>query len=231
MTPQPRSPAASGRARGSTFVHWPAATSVFSAKAPMPSAGGERRSVGEGHLLAGVVRGEAVPGAPAAARAALPADRPPVQDDEVAGLDAVHAGPDGLHEPCRLVPEQEREVVVDAALAGSAGRCGTRRRPGRRPRPRRARDRGRGSSRSRRACPSPLRRHLGPQLPRFSSIARACPPRRPGVVAAGVRRPPSRGKRSAPGSGGPGPRRSPYRFGAPPGAAPRPCPAARRPID
>ena len=26
-------------AEGSTFVHWPAATSVFSANAPMPSAG------------------------------------------------------------------------------------------------------------------------------------------------------------------------------------------------
>ncbi len=39
ITPHPSSPAASGRARGSTLVHWPAATSVFSAKAPMPSAG------------------------------------------------------------------------------------------------------------------------------------------------------------------------------------------------
>ena len=39
ITPQPSSPAASGRAPGSTLVHWPAATRVFSAKAPMPSAG------------------------------------------------------------------------------------------------------------------------------------------------------------------------------------------------
>ena len=39
ITPQPRSPATSGRARGSTLVAWPAATSVFSANAPMPSAG------------------------------------------------------------------------------------------------------------------------------------------------------------------------------------------------
>jgi hypothetical protein len=39
MTPQPSRPTASGRARGSTLVHWPAATSVFSAKAPMPRAG------------------------------------------------------------------------------------------------------------------------------------------------------------------------------------------------
>ena len=39
ITPQPSRPAASGRARESTFVAWPAATSVFSANAPMPSAG------------------------------------------------------------------------------------------------------------------------------------------------------------------------------------------------
>ena len=39
MTPQPSRPAAAGRARGSTLVHWPAATSVLSMNAPMPSAG------------------------------------------------------------------------------------------------------------------------------------------------------------------------------------------------
>ena len=39
ITPQPSSPATSGRTAGSTLVHWPACTSVFSANAPMPSAG------------------------------------------------------------------------------------------------------------------------------------------------------------------------------------------------
>ena len=39
ITPHPSSPTAAGRADGSTFVHWPAATSVFSANAPIPSAG------------------------------------------------------------------------------------------------------------------------------------------------------------------------------------------------
>ncbi len=38
ITPHPSRPTASGRAEGSTLVHWPAATSVFSAKAPMPRA-------------------------------------------------------------------------------------------------------------------------------------------------------------------------------------------------
>ena len=39
ITPQPSRPATSGLASALTFVHWPAATRVFSAKAPMPSAG------------------------------------------------------------------------------------------------------------------------------------------------------------------------------------------------
>ena len=39
MTPQPSRPAAVGGAAGSTFVHCPEWTSVFSANAPMPSAG------------------------------------------------------------------------------------------------------------------------------------------------------------------------------------------------
>ena len=39
ITPQPSSPATSAGAAGSTFVHCPAATSVFSANAPMPRAG------------------------------------------------------------------------------------------------------------------------------------------------------------------------------------------------
>ena len=39
MTPQPSSPATSGLAAGSTLVHCPAATSVLSANAPIPSAG------------------------------------------------------------------------------------------------------------------------------------------------------------------------------------------------
>jgi hypothetical protein len=39
MTPHPSRPATSGFTAGSTFVHWPAWTSVFSANAPMPRAG------------------------------------------------------------------------------------------------------------------------------------------------------------------------------------------------
>src|SRR4051812_21961142 len=39
ITPQPSSPTAAARAEGSTLVHCPDATSVFSTNAPMPSAG------------------------------------------------------------------------------------------------------------------------------------------------------------------------------------------------
>ena len=39
MTPQPSRPTTAALADGSTLVHCPAATRVFSAKAPMPSAG------------------------------------------------------------------------------------------------------------------------------------------------------------------------------------------------
>ncbi len=39
ITPHPSSPTAAARAPASTLVHWPEATSVFSANAPMPSAG------------------------------------------------------------------------------------------------------------------------------------------------------------------------------------------------
>src|SRR5579875_4044483 len=39
ITPQPSSPAVAAGIAGLTFVHWPAATSVLSANAPMPRAG------------------------------------------------------------------------------------------------------------------------------------------------------------------------------------------------
>ena len=61
ITPQPSSPAAVAGAAGSTFVHCPAATSVLSAKAPMPSAGDSTVPSVSVIFWRGVVRGEAVP--------------------------------------------------------------------------------------------------------------------------------------------------------------------------
>ena len=74
-------------------------------------------AVGQRHLLGGVVGGEAVPRLAPQAGPALAAHGPPVEDHEVAGRDVGDAGPDGLDDAGGLVAEQEREVVVDAALA------------------------------------------------------------------------------------------------------------------
>ena len=117
ITPQPSRPAVSGLAAGLTLVAWPAATSVCSANAPMPERGAELGAVGERHLLRGVEGGEAVPRAAAAAGPAGAAHRAPVEDHEVAGRDLGDVGADRLHDAGGLVAEQEREVVVDRALA------------------------------------------------------------------------------------------------------------------
>ncbi len=74
-------------------------------------------AVGQRHLLGGVRGVEAVPGLPLRAGPAAAAYRPPVEDDEVPGLDVGDARTDRLDDAGRLVTEQEREVVVDAAVA------------------------------------------------------------------------------------------------------------------
>ncbi len=117
ITPQPSSPAAVAGAAGSTFVHCPAATSVFSTKAPMPSAGDS--SVPSVSVIFWVALwvSKQYHGSPRQARPALPAHGPPVEDDVVAGGHLGDAGADGLDDAGGLVAEQERELVVDAALA------------------------------------------------------------------------------------------------------------------
>ena len=116
MTPQPSSPAASAPASGLTLVHWPAATRVLSANAPMPSAGlSSVPSVRVIFWVALWVRSSTA-ACPLTAPA-LATNRPPVQDHEVAGRDLGDALADRLDEPGGLVAEQERELVVDAAFA------------------------------------------------------------------------------------------------------------------
>ena len=83
----------------------------------MPSAGDSTVPSVERHLLRGVVRAEADPGLAAQTAAARAAHRPPVEDHEVAGHDIGDAFADRLDDAGGFVPEQEREVVVDAALA------------------------------------------------------------------------------------------------------------------
>ena len=78
---------------------------------------GQLGAVGQRHLLRGVVRVEAVPGLALGAGAALPAHRAPVEDHVVADRDVGDALAHGGDDAGGLVAEQEREVVVDAALA------------------------------------------------------------------------------------------------------------------
>ena len=108
-----------------------------------PSAGDSSVPSAQGHLLGGVVGREAVPRLAAVAGPAVAADRPPVEDHEVARGHRGDVVADGLDHTGGLVPEQEREVVVDRRPRGSAGRCGTRRTPGPGPAPRPGRGRGR----------------------------------------------------------------------------------------
>ena len=65
--------------------------------------GGERRPVGQRHLLRGVVGGEAVPGPAPPARPALAAHGAPVEDDEVTRRQVGDAGPDRLDDARGLV--------------------------------------------------------------------------------------------------------------------------------
>ena len=79
-----------------------------------------RRQLGavlECHLLGGVVGVEADLWLALAAAAARAAHSTPIEDDEVAGLDLAHTLADSFDDATGLVAEQERELVVDAALA------------------------------------------------------------------------------------------------------------------
>ena len=83
ITPQPSSPTAAGSASSSTLVHCPAATRVFSANAPMPSAGDS--SVPSSRVIFWVALAvlKQYCGWPLAHARHSPADRTPVQDHPV----------------------------------------------------------------------------------------------------------------------------------------------------
>ena len=117
MTPQPSRPAASGRARGSTLVHWPAATRVFSAKAPMPRAG--ESTVPSTRVIFWVALWVAKQycGRPRRHDRHSPQTARQFRTTKSPGATEVDVRPDGFHDTGRLMAEEEREVVVDAALA------------------------------------------------------------------------------------------------------------------
>ena len=91
MTPQPSRPATLGPDRGVHRRALPGRHQRLLGEGPDAQRGRELGAVGQRHLLRGVVGGEAVPGAAAlAARPALAAHRPPVEDHEVAGRHVGH---------------------------------------------------------------------------------------------------------------------------------------------
>ena len=116
ITPQPIRPAASGRARGSTGTHCPAATSVFSAKAPMPSAG-DRATPPSVIFCVAFCEAKQYHGRPRRQERQVPHGARQARIDVVARRDVGHAVADRLHHARRLVAEQEGELVVDRALA------------------------------------------------------------------------------------------------------------------
>ena len=117
ITPQPSRPTAAARADGSTFVHWPAATRVFSAKEPMPSAGDS--SVPSSSVIFWVALWVAKQyhGSPRLQARQLPQTARQLSTTKSPGSRPVTPSPDGLDDAGRLVPEQEGELVVDPALA------------------------------------------------------------------------------------------------------------------
>ena len=116
MTPQPSRPTASGRAAGSTLVHWPAATSVFSAKAPMPSAGVSGVPSARVIFWVALWVSKQYQGRPRRHDRHSPHTARQLRTTKSPGATEVTSGPDRLDHAGRLVPEQEGEVVVDPAL-------------------------------------------------------------------------------------------------------------------
>ena len=116
ITPQPRSPTASGRADGSTLVHWPAATSVFSAKAPIPRAGDSGVPSARVIFWVALWVSKQYQGRPRRQDRHSPHTARQLSTTKSPGPTAVTPGPTASTDAGRLVPEQERELVVDAAL-------------------------------------------------------------------------------------------------------------------
>ncbi len=121
ITPQPSRPTAAGRASGSTLVHCPAATRVFSAKAPIPRAG--ESSVPASGPSARVIFCLALwvlkqySSCPRLHARHSPQTARQLSTTKSPGATPVTSGTHRLDDPGGLVAQQERELVVDPALA------------------------------------------------------------------------------------------------------------------
>ena len=117
ITPQPSSPATSGLTAGFTLVHCPAWTRVFSTNAPMPSAGtapGRRSRV---IFWVALWVSKQYQGRPRRQARQLPHTARQLRMTKSPGATSVTPSPTDFDDPGGLVAEQERELVVDAALA------------------------------------------------------------------------------------------------------------------
>ena len=118
ITPQPSRPTAAGaRRRVDLGALAGRDQGLLGEGADARAPGDSSVAVLERHLLGRVVGGEAVPRLAAVAGPAVAADRAPVEDHEVTRRDAGDVRADRLDHAGGLVAEQEREVVVDPALA------------------------------------------------------------------------------------------------------------------
>ena len=117
ITPQPSRPAAVAGASGSTLVHWPAATRVLSAKAPMPSAGDNSVPSSSVIFCVALCVEKQYHGWPRRHARQRPQTARQLRMTKSPGSTSVTPGPIGLDDARRLVPEEEREVVVDPAFA------------------------------------------------------------------------------------------------------------------
>ena len=117
MTPQPSRPAASGRARASTLVHCPAATRVFSAKAPIPSAGASTVPSARVIFWVALWVAKQYCGLPRRHDRHWPHTARQLRTTKSPGRDGGDIRADGFDDAGRLVAEEERELVVDPALA------------------------------------------------------------------------------------------------------------------
>ena len=106
ITPQPSSPATSGFASAATFVHCPAATSVFSAKAPMPSAGDSSVPPSSVIFCVALYVEKQYQGRPRRQDRHCAAHGPPVEDHEVAGRTSVTSGPTASTTPAASWPSR-----------------------------------------------------------------------------------------------------------------------------
>src|SRR5262249_31050344 len=117
ITPQPNRPTSEGSAVGSTRVHWPAWTRVFSANAPMPRAGVSSVPSASVMFSAALWVSKQYCGRPRLHARHCPQTARQFRITKSPNGKRLHAGAKLFHDAGGLVAEQKRQLVVDAAVA------------------------------------------------------------------------------------------------------------------